>query len=76
MNTQGCVRVSFTFQNTDGVGIKGKVIIVQAVEALRVARGWDSHFSDICQPYAPAAFYPQQDSWYSFLLEPESTPGP
>jgi hypothetical protein len=26
-----------------------------------------------CQPYAPAALYPQQDSWYSFLLEAEST---
>jgi hypothetical protein len=23
-----------------------------------------------------AAFYPQEDSWYSFLLEAESTPGP
>jgi hypothetical protein len=29
-----------------------------------------------CQPYAPADFYPQEDSWYSFLLEVESTPGP
>jgi hypothetical protein len=29
-----------------------------------------------CQPYAPAALYPQEDSWYSFLLEAESTPGP
>jgi hypothetical protein len=28
-----------------------------------------------CQPYAPAAIYPQEDSWYSFLLEGESTPG-
>jgi hypothetical protein len=28
------------------------------------------------QPYAPAAFYPQKDSWYSFLLEDKSTPGP
>jgi hypothetical protein len=27
------------------------------------------------QPYAPAALYPQEDSWYSFLLEAESTPG-
>jgi hypothetical protein len=32
-----------------------------------------------CQPYAPAALYPQgffifKDSWYSFLLEAESTP--
>jgi hypothetical protein len=30
----------------------------------------------LCQPYAPAAFYSQKDSWYSFLLEAESTPGP
>jgi hypothetical protein len=29
-----------------------------------------------CQPYAPAALYPQEDSWYSLLLETESTPGP
>jgi hypothetical protein len=29
-----------------------------------------------CQPYAPAALYSQEDSWYSFLLEAESTPGP
>jgi hypothetical protein len=28
------------------------------------------------QPYAPAALYPQEYSWYSFLLEAESTPGP
>jgi hypothetical protein len=28
-----------------------------------------------CQPYAPAALYPQEDSWYSFLLEAESIPG-
>jgi hypothetical protein len=24
----------------------------------------------------PAAVYPQEDSWYSFLLEAESIPGP
>jgi len=29
-----------------------------------------------CQPYAPAAFTPMKYSWYSFLLEAESTPGP
>jgi hypothetical protein len=29
-----------------------------------------------CQPYASAAFYSQKDSWYSFLLEAESNPGP
>jgi hypothetical protein len=27
-----------------------------------------------CEPYAPAAFYQQED--YSLLLEAESTPGP
>jgi len=29
-----------------------------------------------CQPYAPAAFTPRKCSWYSFLSEVESTPGP
>jgi hypothetical protein len=29
-----------------------------------------------CQPYAPAAFTPREYSWYSSLLEAESTPGP
>jgi hypothetical protein len=26
--------------------------------------------------YAPAAFTPRKYTWYSFLLEAESTPGP
>jgi hypothetical protein len=30
----------------------------------------------ICHPYALAVLYPQEDSWYSFLLEAVSTPGP
>jgi hypothetical protein len=29
-----------------------------------------------CQPYVPATFTPRKYSWYSFLLEAESTPGP
>jgi len=29
-----------------------------------------------CQLHAPAAFTPRKCSWYSFLLEAESTPGP
>jgi hypothetical protein len=28
-----------------------------------------------CQPYAPVAFTPRKYSWYSCLLEAESTPG-
>jgi hypothetical protein len=28
-----------------------------------------------CQPYAPAALYTKEDSWYSLLLEAESTQG-
>jgi len=31
---------------------------------------------DGCQPNAPAAFIPRKYSWYSFLLEAESNPGP
>jgi hypothetical protein len=54
------------------------------VEALRVARGWGSHifrhsahrWRQGCQPYVPASFYPQQNSWYSFLLEAKWSPGP
>jgi hypothetical protein len=46
--------------------VKGKVIPVQAEEALSVARGWGSHifthsahrWQQVCQSYAPAAFYP------------------
>jgi hypothetical protein len=63
---------------------KGTVIPVQAVEALRVVRGWGSHifrhsahrWQQGCHPYMPAAFYHQEDSWHSFLLQTESTPGP
>jgi hypothetical protein len=45
---------------------KGKVIPIQAVETLRVARGWGSHifrhsahsWRQGCQPYTPTALYP------------------
>jgi hypothetical protein len=64
--------------------MQSKVFPVQAVEALRVARSWGSHifrhsahrWRQGCQLHSPAAFYPQEDSWYTFRLEPESTPGP
>jgi hypothetical protein len=29
-----------------------------------------------CQPYTPAALYTPEYSWFSLLLEAESTPGP
>jgi hypothetical protein len=53
------------------------------MEALRVTSGWGSHTfrpsanrqRQGCQPYVPAAFHTQEDSWYSFLLEAELTPG-
>jgi len=32
--------------------------------------------SGSCQPYAPAGFAHRKKSWYSFLLEAESNPGP
>jgi hypothetical protein len=59
---------------------KGKVIPIQAVEALREVEA--PIFSDIrlidggkvVKSYAPAAFYPQEDSWYSFLLDAETNP--
>jgi hypothetical protein len=63
---------------------KGKAIPLQALtdpEASRRLRLPD--FKTIgtwrgqgCQPYAPAAFTPRKHSWYSFLLEAESTAGP
>jgi hypothetical protein len=51
--------------------VKGKVIPVQAVEDPRVERGRGSHIFRYsahrwrlrCQPYAPATFHPQEDSW-------------
>jgi hypothetical protein len=50
--------------------LKVNVIYVQVVEAFMVEIGWGSHIFRYS-----AAFYPQEDSWYSFLLEAESTPG-
>jgi hypothetical protein len=40
----------------------------------------DNRFTDggeaVTLTRPPAALYPQEDSWYSFMLEAESTPGP
>jgi hypothetical protein len=44
-----------------------------ATKELAVASRW---WRWSCQPYAQARPTSYEDSWYSFLLEPESTPGP
>jgi hypothetical protein len=63
---------------------KGKTIPLQALTGPKGSRR--SMFPDFktigtcrwqgCQPYAPAAFTPRKYSWYLFLLEAESYPGP
>jgi hypothetical protein len=63
---------------------KGKAIPLQAVTGPEgFGRLRPTDFKTIgtlrwqgCQSYAPANFTPRKYSWYSFLLEAESTPGP
>jgi hypothetical protein len=65
------------------VGGKVKLSLYRPWRPLGLREDETPTFSDIqptdgvkvVKPYAPAAFYPQEDSWYSFLLEAESTPG-
>jgi hypothetical protein len=63
---------------------KVKLSLQQTVEVHRVVRRRGSHFLDtrltdgvkvVSLTRLPAAVYSQEDSWYSFLLEAESTPG-
>jgi hypothetical protein len=68
---------------------------LREVKAPTLLRKTANRWRQGCQPYAPAAVYPQafiiiinnkkiiptgffifNDSWYSFLLEAESIPGP
>ena len=74
------------FRTGNVVGKKGKAIPVQAWTVLRGSR--TMRLPDIrtigtrkCQSHTPAAFNPlppspRKYSWYSFLLEAESTLGP
>jgi hypothetical protein len=52
-----------------------KTIHIQEVEAPRFQ---DTRHMKVVssQPYAPAVFSSRKYSWYSFLLEAKSTPGP
>jgi hypothetical protein len=47
---------------------------LQEVEAPRFLD--NRHMKVVRLSALPAAFTPRKDSWYSFLLEAESTPGP
>jgi hypothetical protein len=46
-----------------------------AVEAPTFSRQSAHRWRESCQPYEPAALYPQDGSWYSFLLEADLTQG-
>jgi hypothetical protein len=43
---------------------------------LRFSHFLDNRLIDGGKFVNPTPFTPQEDSWYSFLLEAESTPGP
>jgi len=63
------------------MGGKGKAVPLQAYsdpEGFRKIRFSDfmTTAQDGGKPYAPAAFTPRKYTWYSFLLEAESTPRP
>jgi hypothetical protein len=68
----------------DVKGKKGKAIPVTGregpwgCETSRLQHFLDSRLTDGGEVVSLTldAFYPQEDSWYSFLLEAESTPGP
>jgi hypothetical protein len=65
--------------------VKVKLSLLQAVKAHRVVRRsrlpqfLDNRLTDggeVVSLTRRPPFTPQEDSWYSFLLEAESTPGP
>jgi hypothetical protein len=64
---------------------KGKVFLSTGLggpwgcERLRLLHFLENRLSDggkVVSPSRRPIFTPQEDSWYSFLLEAESTPGP
>jgi hypothetical protein len=72
-----CVKV-----NKDIPGYRPwRPIGLREVKAPTLLRHTGNRCRQGCQPYAPAALYPQvsfifKDSWYLFLSEAESNPGP
>jgi hypothetical protein len=51
-------------------------VLLWDVQALTFSRQLAHRWRWGCQPYFPAALDAQEHSWYSLLLEAESTPGP
>jgi hypothetical protein len=80
------IRVFNHFKELFYVGVKGKgkgkgkAVPLQAWSGPEGSRKlrfphYMTTAQDCGKPYAPAAFTPRKCSWYSFLLEAESTPG-
>jgi hypothetical protein len=82
MSTAPCLQVCSICKTRDQ---KGKAIPVtgredpQGYETSRLPHFLDNRLTDCGEVVSPTRrppFTPQEDSWYSFLLEAESTPGP
>jgi hypothetical protein len=58
------------------VKVKGKAVPLQAWSGQEGSRKLRFPHFMTAQPYTPAAFTPRKYTWYSFLLEADSTPGP
>jgi len=79
-----CINQTYNFfKITNALECKGKPVPLQAWTGPESYR--NLRFSDFVtmaqdggrlSAYAPAAFTPRKYSWYSFLFEAESTPGP
>jgi hypothetical protein len=70
-----CFRIFYYQMSTSSK--KGKFIPVRALE-VGAPTFSDIRFTDggkVVSPTRRPLFYPQEDSWYSFLLEAESAPG-
>jgi hypothetical protein len=77
--------INFTDEVSDSAPGKGKAIPVagrqgpSGSEKSRFPHFQDSRLTDggeVVSPMRRPPFTPQEDSWYSFPLEAESTPGP
>jgi hypothetical protein len=68
---------SVGLSNADAIHVTGRGD-PQGCETSRFPHFLDNRLTDggeVSLTRQPSAFYPQEDSWYSFLLETESTPG-